>query len=130
MILTIRTDKPEAEIGLYATDGSMIQHKAWTAHRQLAETLHTEISELLKQGDVGLTDISAIVVYSGPGSFTGLRIGVSVANAFAQGLGVPVSASSGDKWISVGIVKALSSKVGNYSLPEYGSLPNITTQRK
>ncbi|MBP7767118.1 tRNA (adenosine(37)-N6)-threonylcarbamoyltransferase complex dimerization subunit type 1 TsaB [Candidatus Saccharibacteria bacterium] len=130
MILTIRTDKPESEIGLYAADGSIIQCKSWSAHRQLAETLHTEISELLKQVNAGLTDIAAVVVYSGPGSFTGLRIGVSVANAFAQALGVTVSSANGDQWISDGISKASTARVGDYSVPEYGSLPHITVQRK
>ncbi len=46
IILTIRTDKPEAEIGLY--DGEQqLAYEMWSAHRQLAETIHTKIKELL-----------------------------------------------------------------------------------
>ena len=53
IILTIRTDKPEAEIGLFE-GGKKLAYKSWSAHRQLAETLHTHIRDLLALQDVFL----------------------------------------------------------------------------
>ncbi|HEX8349812.1 MAG TPA: hypothetical protein VF598_07610, partial [Hymenobacter sp.] len=63
--LTIRTDKPEAEIGLY--DGEIrMAYEAWTAHRQLAETLHTKILALLGANSLTLNDLQAVACFAGP----------------------------------------------------------------
>ena len=49
------------------------------------------IDELLKKKDKKIEDITEIEVNTGPGSFTGLRVGVSVANTLGWVLGVPVN---------------------------------------
>ena len=46
---------------------------------------------LLEKEGKKLEDIKEIAVNTGPGSFTGLRVGVSVANALGWGLGIPVN---------------------------------------
>jgi tRNA threonylcarbamoyladenosine biosynthesis protein TsaB len=84
IILTIRTDNPEAELGIY--DGSkQLAYKTWHAHRALAETLHAAIRDELQQSQLDLKKVQGIVAYKGPGSFTGLRIGLTVANAISYG---------------------------------------------
>src|SRR5689334_16419856 len=101
-ILTIRTDKPGSEIGLY--DGNkQLAYQTWQAHRQLAETIHIQLSELIRSHHKELKDIGGIVAFEGPGSFTGLRIGLSVANALAYGLKVPIVASQGEAWVEKGL---------------------------
>ena len=127
-ILTMRTDKPEAEIGLYQ-DSQQVAYEVWEAHRQLAETLHMRIKVLLEDRKMSLNDIEGIVVFKGPGSFTGLRIGLSVANALAYGLGVPIVATQSD-WIEKGITKLLAGDTDSVSLPEYGAPVHITQQKK
>lgn len=127
-ILTIRTDKPEAEIGLYQ-DSQQVAYEVWEAHRQLAETLHMRIKVLLEDCKMSLKDIEGIVVFKGPGSFTGLRIGLSVANALAYGLGIPIVATQSD-WIEKGITKLLAGDTDSVSLPEYGAPVHITQQKK
>lgn len=129
MILTIRTDKPESEIGLF--DGqNRVVYETWQAHRQLAETIHVKIRGLLQQKGANFTDITGIVVYRGPGSFTGLRIGMSVANALAYGLNVPVAAHGGEDWVQIGIAHISASSSKQPVLPDYGSLPNITVSKR
>lgn len=49
------------------------------------------IEKVLQEKQLALDDLSAIEVYPGPGSFTGVRVGVSVANALGFALGIPVN---------------------------------------
>jgi tRNA threonylcarbamoyladenosine biosynthesis protein TsaB len=129
MILVLRTDKPEAELGLY--DGQeQIAYQTWQAHRQLAETIHIKIRDLLKQHKHDLVDITGIVVYQGPGSFTGLRIGMSVANALAYSLDIPVAVGPGDEWIEKGISILLAAPSKRPVVPDYGAHVHTTKPRK
>lgn len=128
-ILTIRTNKPEAEIGLF-DDHKQLVYKKWEAHRQLAETLHTQIVTLSQSVNKELKDIQGIVVFQGPGSFTGLRIGISTANALAYGLGVPIMAAGEKVWTETGIKRLLAGKTDKTVLPEYGNPVHITQQKK
>jgi tRNA threonylcarbamoyladenosine biosynthesis protein TsaB len=125
LTLIIRTDKPEAEIGLYDGD-KKINYYSWPAHRQLAETIHLKIKELLDKNGKNLNNLEAIAVYKGPGSFTGLRIGLSVANALAQGLAIPIVGSENESWLSEALTKLQRGENNNLVIPAYGSLPNIT----
>lgn len=129
MILTIRTDKPESEIGLFSGQ-EKVAYETWQAHRQLAETIHAKIKDLLEKQGKSLQDITGIVVYKGPGSFTGLRIGMSVANALAFSLDVPIVAANGESWFQDGI-ESLNTKPSKRPVaPEYGSPAAVTKPRK
>jgi len=129
MILTIRSDNPVAEIGLYDNE-IKLAYESWEAHRHLAETLHIKLKELLTANKKGWLDIEGVVVYAGPGSFTGLRIGIATANALAYANDVPIVASSDEKWQEVGI-KMLKNGQGKKSVvPEYGMPAHTTTPKK
>ena len=130
MILTIRTDKPEAEIGLYTSEGSSIAQKTWLAHRELADTLLSEIHTLLEGQRKNYSDLTGLVVFQGPGSFTGLRIGLTVANAFAYAREIPIVGATGDDWIAAGIRALEGGENREVVLPEYGAEANITKPRK
>lgn len=129
LVLTVRTDKPEAEIGLYDNQ-HQLAYVTWQAHRELAETIQQRIDSLLRQQDKQLVDLQGIVVFKGPGSFTGLRIGLTVANALAYALKLPIVASSGDDWLLTGITKLTKGLDERITLPEYGAEPHITRQLK
>jgi tRNA threonylcarbamoyladenosine biosynthesis protein TsaB len=129
LALTLRTDKPEAEIGLY-DDDNQLAYVTWQAHRQLAETLHTKIQELLVDQHKQLADLQGIVVFKGPGSFTGLRIGISVANALAYSLKIPIVASEEPGWLENGLLGLQAGANETVAMPEYGALPHITPQKK
>lgn len=129
LILTIRTDKPEAEIGLFEGQ-KKLDYIVWMAHRELSVTLHRKIEELLSSKRVKLEELRGIVGFSGPGSFTGLRIGLSVANALAYGLNIPIVSAKGETWVEDGIKRLMKSENQKLALPEYGSPVHITVQRK
>lgn len=129
IILTLRTDKPEAEIGLYENSRQLAYEK-WQAHRQLAETLHTKIHNVLNNQKLDWQDLQGVVVYSGPGSFTGLRIGLAVANALAAGGKIPIAGSSGEEWLKTGIDNLLEGAGETVVLPDYGAPVHITAQKK
>lgn len=128
LILTIRTDKPEAEVGLYDNE-TQLEYGAWPAHRELSDTLHKKIKSLLTAKGKGLADINGIVCFQGPGSFTGLRIGITVADSLAYGLDVPIVATQ-DDWIEQGIKRLQSGENDVIALPHYGAPVHITQQRK
>jgi tRNA threonylcarbamoyladenosine biosynthesis protein TsaB len=129
LILTIRTDKPEAEIGLY-NDAQQLGYEIWQAHRELSSTIHKKITELLKQQQKAWQDIEGIVCFKGPGSFTGLRIGITIANAAAATLQVPIVSSSGKDWLEKGLARLQNSENEKSAIPEYGQAPHITKQKR
>lgn len=130
LILALRTDQPQAELRLLSADGHEYETYIWLAHRQLADTLLTEIRSLLQRHQTTFDDLSGIVVFQGPGSFTGLRIGISVANALAYGQSIPISGSSGERWVSEGLTNVLHRPTRQPIVPVYGAEAHITTPRK
>jgi tRNA threonylcarbamoyl adenosine modification protein YeaZ len=58
------------------------------ASRSHAELLNGEISELLRQCGVGIDQLTRIVVGTGPGGFTGLRVGITTGRTLALALGI------------------------------------------
>jgi tRNA threonylcarbamoyladenosine biosynthesis protein TsaB len=129
MILAIRTDKPVSELYL-CKDTDIIATYEWEAHRQLADTIHTKIEELLGANTLTWNDISGLVVFRGPGSFTGLRIGITVANTIAYAQNVPIIGTEGDTWLQDGLLQLQNATDNKIVLPEYGGSINITTPKK
>lgn len=60
------------------------------AQQSLSDELSKGLSELLKDADITLQDIQNIYVFTGPGAFTGLRIGVNFARGLAMASHVPL----------------------------------------
>ena len=126
MILAVRTDQPCAELYLLDVKGKERARHAWQADRQLAATLLSEITQLLARQHTALSDLSGIVVFSGSGSFTGLRIGTTVANALAYSLGIPVVKTTDDDWLSSAESALAKAQLGQFVQPDYDRAPNIT----
>jgi tRNA threonylcarbamoyladenosine biosynthesis protein TsaB len=127
-LFALRTDKPEAELYIYDGDKKLAELK-WQAHLKLAETLNFKIEEILDLSSISYDSLDAIAIYKGPGSFTGLRIGMSVANAIAYAQNIPIAAKSGDDWIKQSIQDLQSGQNDKIAIPEYGG-PAYTTKPK
>lgn len=89
MILTFDTSLADLHIGLFSGDGSSLgeyHHESSPQERHLFDALLAKkTSELLRSVSAKAKDISTIAFINGPGSFTGLRIGLSFAKGIAFG---------------------------------------------
>ncbi len=84
--------------------------------RDMAEKIFTFIEEKLSENHKTWHDITEITYMSGPGSFTGLRIGAAVVNTLADQLNIPLYDHHGN--------------LRPIILPDYGREANITTPKK
>lgn len=104
-------------------DGNMIDKKDIPGRRH-SDRLITEIAALLKENSFSHTDIGVIGVGVGPGSFTGIRVGASVAITMAQFLEIPVYGISvldlGGARHSDPVVKAFRDKYYHASYSAFG----------
>lgn len=129
MILALRTEKPLAELYLYE-DKKELGRLKWQAHRELSNTIHSQTKAILNKSSISMSDLEGIVCFEGPGSFTGLRIGLSVANTLAYAQDIPIIAVGGENWIQAGLKDLDEGKNDKIVTPEYGSPPNITKPKK
>ncbi len=94
MLLALDTTSAVATAAL-VRDGSLVEERSADASRKHAETALPLIDELLEANGVSIGEIDLFAVDIGPGSFTGVRIGVSLVNALAFATGkkiIPVNA--------------------------------------
>ena len=124
--MIILLDTSTATCRLTTVDGESSNNFDWEAGRALARGLLGFIQE--KVGDV--KNISGIGIMRGPGSFTGLRIGMAVANTLADGLGVPIVGETGDSWRETALGRLLSGEDDQVILPFYGGDAHITKPKK
>lgn len=129
MILLLKTAAKDCQVSIY-DNGETIYSDSWLADRQLANGLLEYLANALSKNKLNFTDLSAIGVYKGPGSFTSLRIGITVANTLAGSLNIPIVGEAGDDWQQIALECLSSGQTDQIVLPIYGAEPNITTQRK
>ncbi|MCL9804833.1 tRNA (adenosine(37)-N6)-threonylcarbamoyltransferase complex dimerization subunit type 1 TsaB [Flavobacterium amniphilum] len=91
-ILSIETATKNCSVGL-SLDGQTVLCKEIAENGYShAEKLHVFIEEILQEADILFSDLKAIAVSQGPGSYTGLRIGVSAAKGLCYSLNIPLIA--------------------------------------
>jgi tRNA threonylcarbamoyladenosine biosynthesis protein TsaB len=91
LILNLETATTACSVSL-AKDGKLIALKELDGDYTHAENLTIFIEEVLKQAKVQLNELDAVAVSKGPGSYTGLRIGVSSAKGLCYSLNKPLLA--------------------------------------
>jgi len=90
-ILNIETATPLCSVAL-AIDGLLIAQRETQEEKSHAARLTVYIEEILKEQGMQIKDLHAIAIGKGPGSYTGLRIGVSTAKGLCYGAGIPLIA--------------------------------------
>jgi tRNA threonylcarbamoyladenosine biosynthesis protein TsaB len=96
LVLAIDTCGPTGTVALGRLNGTSVEILAQIEleGRSYSSTLVAAVGELLAQCNVTLRDVSAIVAVSGPGSFTGVRVGLAAIKGLAEPSQIPVVAVS------------------------------------
>jgi len=90
-VITLGTDTTTLSCSVaLLQDDALLAEATLNIKKTHSERLMPLLDNLLTESGIEREAIDAIAVAAGPGSFTGLRIGVSTARALAQGLGIPV----------------------------------------
>jgi tRNA threonylcarbamoyladenosine biosynthesis protein TsaB len=89
LILNLETASPVCSVAL-SRDGNLLSQRESADDRSHATRLTVFISELLEEQNLAAGHLDAISLSMGPGSYTGLRIGASVAKGLAYGSGKPL----------------------------------------
>lgn len=87
--LAIDTATERASIAVSASGGLVAEH-TWTSRRRHTVELAPTVSQALARAGVAVADLDGIAVAIGPGSYTGLRIGLALAKGLALPAGVPL----------------------------------------
>ncbi|MDA1096023.1 MAG: tRNA (adenosine(37)-N6)-threonylcarbamoyltransferase complex dimerization subunit type 1 TsaB [Chloroflexi bacterium] len=90
MHLTIDTSTSIAGVALVTADGFILAENAWLAGRNHNAQIYPAVEHILSQAHVTRGDLTGVIVAIGPGSFTGIRIGMAAAKGLALGLRLPV----------------------------------------
>lgn len=128
MILLLDTSTAVCRLTLI--DKTTTTNDEWQADRQLAKGLLGYIEAQLKARGKTFNDLSGIGVQKGPGSFTGLRIGLTLLNTAAEALAIPIVGTTGDIWQQEAITRLNHGENDRLVMPLYGSDPTITKPRK
>ncbi len=106
LILAVDTCGPEGSVALGRLAGRELEilGQIELAGRTYSATLVAAVGNLLKQAGTPLRGLGGIVAVNGPGSFTGVRVGLAAVKGLAEGTGIPV--------VAVSRLEVLSRKAG------------------
>lgn len=92
-ILAFETSAKAASVAL-SRDGILLAESYQNTGLTHSQTLMVMVQDLMKQCGLSVSDLDAVAVANGPGSFTGIRIGVAAAKGFAWGAQLPCCGAS------------------------------------
>lgn len=100
-ILQINTAFNEASIGI-GLNGQLVDEAVNTTQQEHAGFLQPAIQDLCKRTGIGLKTLAAVSVMNGPGSYTGLRVGLAAAKGLCYALQLPLICINTLDWIAFG----------------------------
>ncbi|MDD4847891.1 MAG: tRNA (adenosine(37)-N6)-threonylcarbamoyltransferase complex dimerization subunit type 1 TsaB [Bacteroidales bacterium] len=113
-LLHIETATPVCSVAL-SNDNQLIAKQESTSTNVHSERLTCFIEEVLKSEHIACSQLSAVAVSEGPGSYTGLRIGVSAAKGLCYALEIPLIAIKTLESMSLGMKKLYRSETAFYA---------------
>ena len=117
------------ELTLVDDTGTQTSYE-WPAGRTLARDMLAYLRDRLAEHGNRLTDMTGIGALSGPGSFTGLRIGLTVLNTLAHEQHIPIVGAVGDDWRAACLKRLAHGEDDSIVLPQYGAAAHITQPKK
>ena len=94
LILNIETSTKNCSVSIANNGKTIVLKELNDGSYSHAEKLHEFIKQVVEEASIKLTDLKAVAVSKGPGSYTGLRIGVSAAKGLCFALDIPLIATS------------------------------------
>src|SRR3984957_15654381 len=132
MLLSLNTCGNTASVALGVADTNEVRiiATAELAVRTYSARLVPEVAALFESRHATLRDVEAIVVVNGPGSFTGIRVGLSTAKGLAEGAGIPLIALSRLALLAGSsglphVLAAIDAGRGEYYVGEYQNGQNL-----
>jgi tRNA threonylcarbamoyladenosine biosynthesis protein TsaB len=128
MILALEAAGPVTRMWLFQAESTPETgcHDEWESGRELSDHLLSRMTSFIQSNGAALTDLTGLIVFSGPGSFTSLRIGHTTVNALADTLGIPVVGVQGESWLKDGARDMKKAQKGQIAMPLYGAEAHIT----
>jgi tRNA threonylcarbamoyladenosine biosynthesis protein TsaB len=90
MIIAIESASADPSLALVTRDGALLASDGWSADRRQGADLMPRLLALLEAQGRDLRQATGLAVGIGPGSFTGLRVGLSIGKGLAYALGLPL----------------------------------------
>jgi len=128
MIFLLDTTTPTARLTIIRGDNQT--HYEWQAERTLAKGLLAWIRECFSTEGIRFEDVQGIGVKRGPGSFTGIRIGLTVMNTMAESLQIRIVGATDDNWTQEVVTRLEQGQDDKIVLPYYDRDATITLPRK
>lgn len=129
-ILGIDTSDKICKVKLFKEDEDKIFEKEWLADRELSKELLHFLEDFLKENHLSFWDIKGLVIFKGPGSYTGLRIGITVFNTYSDTIKIPIVGETGEDWFLKGVKRLECDENDKVVMPKYLAPAHITKQRK
>lgn len=112
LILGIDTATEKASLFI-AEDGNILTFKANGRQSDHASWLHVATEAALREAGRKISDLAAVAVTSGPGSYTGLRVAMAAAKGFCYALKIPLITESTLHLIACGVKKMCRARPGS-----------------
>jgi tRNA threonylcarbamoyladenosine biosynthesis protein TsaB len=128
LILNIETSTEVCSVSL-ADSGNLVVMKESSEGFNHSKSLTVFIEELFKENNLKINAIDAVAVSKGPGSYTGLRIGVSVAKGLCYGLNIPLISVCSLEMMAVHTARNLEKYVSQRSSLPFLFCPMIDARR-
>lgn len=128
MTLAFSSSSPIVSVALFDEDGALLSAREAEGHKKASGTLLDLLDDLLAEAGVELDSVSLFAADLGPGSFTGVKVAVTMCKTFAYAQDRPVCGATAFDLIDPSALVAVPSKKSEYFLRAPGEEPETTSE--